>query len=69
MTAVEATRDQFDEVYDSIVNGQMTQAVRQCERLCRYDRAELTEYIADELNQPEIAVNLMKAYFILELNQ
>lgn len=56
-------RTKFDEIYNSMVNGQRKQAIFQASDLDGYDTAELLDYIAKELNQPEVALDFAKSYF------
>ena len=58
-------REQFDEVYNSITNGQRRQAFDQMKRIGEYDMPELLEYLADELENPEMALDAAITYFRL----
>ena len=58
-------REQFDEVYNSITNGQRRQAFTQMKRIGEYDMPELLEYLADELENPEMALDAAITYFRL----
>lgn len=56
-------REQFDNVYNSIINGQRRQAVNQMDKIGMYDLPEMLDYFAEDLNQPEIAIDAAKSYF------
>lgn len=56
-------REQYDEIYNSIVNGQRKQAIEQLEDLGLDEAADVLDYIAAELNQTDIALDLAKSYF------
>ena len=56
-------RSQFDEIYDSMINGQPREAIKQLTALGLDDAPELLDYLAIELNQPKIALDLAKSYF------
>ena len=56
-------REQFDQVYDSLVNGQRRQAVEQMEHMGLYNVPDMLEYFNSELNNPEIALDAAKSYF------
>jgi len=56
-------RKQFDEVYDSIVNGQRRQAYSQMRGIGVSDLPEMLDYFADELGRPELAIDAAKTYF------
>lgn len=57
-------RSQFDEIYDSMVNGQRRQALDQLKNNVGLAYAnEVLDYIALELEQPEVALDLAKSYF------
>ena len=54
---------QYDEIYDSIVNGQFKQFVEQFDELSTLDQTEWLNYVAYELDQPDMVVRAMQAYF------
>jgi len=54
---------QYDEIYDSIVNGQFKQFVEQFDELSTSDQTEWLNYVAYELDQPDMVVRAMQAYF------
>ena len=56
-------REQFDTIYDSMVNGQRKQAISQAEEMGLDDIPELLDYFSDDLNQPEMAIDFAKSYF------
>ncbi len=56
-------REQFDTIYNSMVNGQRRQALEQCQTMGLDMMPELIDYLTDDLNQPEIALDLVKSYF------
>ena len=58
-------QEKFDEIYDSLRNGQHRQMVAQMNELGMGEFPDLIDYIAVELNQPEEALNLVKSYFRL----
>ena len=60
---VKTMQDKFDEIYDSLRNGQRRQMVAQMNELGMYEFPDLINYIAVELNQPEEALDLVKSYF------
>ena len=55
-------RAQFDTIYDSMINGQRVQAVNQASELGAHVIPDLIDYLADELNQPETAIDFCKSY-------
>lgn len=58
-------KEQFDTIYDSIVNGQRKQAVEQMLKLDTQDIPDLLDYIAQELDQAHVALDAAKSYFRL----
>ncbi len=56
-------REQFDTIYDSIVNGQLEQAVNQMVDNDVSNMPDMLDYFAIELNQPEMAIKAAKLYF------
>lgn len=56
-------RTNYDEIYNSIVNGQFRQFVEQFEELDNTGKAEFMNYIVYELDQPDLLVRAMQAYF------
>ena len=56
-------REQFDTIYDSMINGQRKQAIGQACELGMYEFPELVDYLSEELNQPEVALDFCKSYF------
>lgn len=61
-------REQFDEIYNSITNGQRKQAYAQMLELSAYDRATMLDYFCNELNNPALAVDAVKTFFRLSVN-
>lgn len=59
-------RDTFDEIYNSMVNGQRRQAIKQAIEMGLSNVPELLDYLIDDLNQPEVARDFCNAYFYLE---
>lgn len=55
-------RDQFDAIYNSVINGQFKQAITQAEALDGYKLAQLLDYIAIDLDQPDIALSFSKSW-------
>jgi len=56
--------EQFDEIYNSIVNGQFTQAFEQMEELDAVsDLADMLDYFAIDLDNKERAIDAAKIYF------
>lgn len=54
----------FDEVYDSLVNGQFKQAVRIAKNELHTDEmSEMLDYFDQHLQQPEMAIKFAKHYF------
>ena len=58
-------RSQFDAVHDSIINGQRTQAYSQMKEIGMYDLPEMLEYFAEDLGNPELAIDAARTYFRL----
>jgi hypothetical protein len=56
-------RASFDEVHDSIHNGQFKQAVKQMDDIGMSDLPRMLDYFVEELNQPELAIKAAKSYF------
>ena len=56
-------RAQFDEIRDSLVNGQRTQAYNQMLVLGAAEMPAMLEYFHTELNSPDIALDAAKTYF------
>jgi len=56
-------REHYDEIYNSLVNGQRKQAASQMAELGAGELPELLDYLSDELNQPEMAIDAAKSYF------
>jgi len=56
-------REYFDDICDSLRNGQRKQAFRQMEGLCRYDLADMLDYFARDLEDTELALDAAKTYF------
>ena len=56
-------RNQFDEVYNSIVNGQRRQAYSQMQEIGLADLPDMLDYFASELSNPELALDAAKTYF------
>lgn len=57
-------RDRFDEIYNSVANGQMKQALKQFNTLDPGDKAECFTYIACVLAQPSTSNKLINYYLI-----
>ena len=56
-------REQYDEVYNSIRNGQRQQAVKQMDEIGMSDLPGMLEYFADDLQDPALAIDAAKSYF------
>jgi len=56
-------REQYDEIYNSMINGQRSQAVEQLITMGLDEAADVLDYFTNELNQPEVALDLAKSYF------
>ena len=56
-----ANRNDLDEIYNSFINGQHKQMIEQMKKIYIPD---LLDYIADELNQPETALKIIKRYHL-----
>ncbi len=56
-------RNEFDDIYNSVINGQHKQAFNQFVLLDLADIPDLIDYLNEELNQPEVFISLMKTYF------
>lgn len=58
-------RSLFDEIYNSVMNGQHKQSVEQFNALpSGEDRADCLSYIYYNLDQPKIALDLMRCVLI-----
>jgi hypothetical protein len=55
----------FDEIYDSIVNGQRAQAVRQMQAMGLHHMYAMLDYFTHDLDQPEMAIDAAKSYFFI----
>lgn len=53
----------YDELYDSIINGQFRQFVDQFDDLDSSEKSDCMNYIAYELDQPDLVIRAMQAYF------
>lgn len=53
----------YDDLYDSIVNGQFKQFVDQFDELDSSEKSDCMNYIAYELSQPDLIIRAMQAYF------
>lgn len=58
-------REQYDEIYNSLINGQNKQSIEQMKALGMYEFPGLLDYFSYELNQPEAALKLAKVYFFI----
>jgi len=56
-------RGKFDEIYDSVRNGQHERAVEQMVAVGMSELPDMLDYFANVLNQPEIAIKAAKSYF------
>ena len=56
-------RAQFDEVLDSLVNGQRTQAYDQMRAIGASDLPGMLEYFDWQLKRPDMAIDAAKTYF------
>lgn len=56
-------RAEYDAVYSSMVNGQRKQAVSQATEFGLDEVPAMLDYFANELNQPELAIDFAKAFF------
>lgn len=56
-------REKFDDIFNSIMNGQLRQAGRQMDRLTGDERADLIDYFNDDLNDPDTAQRAAIIYF------
>lgn len=56
-------REDMDKIYNLIMSGQRNQAVDQINLVGLSNMPEVLDYIADDLNQPDIAISLAKSYF------
>lgn len=54
---------EYDDLYDSIVNGQFMQFVNQFDDLDSLEKSECINYIAYDLNQSDLIIRAMQAYF------
>jgi hypothetical protein len=53
----------YNDLYDSIVNGQFRQFVNQFDDLDSSEKSDCLNYIAYDLNQSDLAIRAMQAYF------
>lgn len=60
-----ASRADFDEIRDSIINGQKKQAFNQMAELNGHELAEMMDYFTLELYHCEMAVAAAKIYFLM----
>ena len=60
---LDVVREKFDEIYSSMINGQRSQAINQLKELGLDNAPEVIDYLSIEINQPEIALDLIKSYF------
>ncbi len=60
-----STRSQFDEVADSIRNGQRKQAYSQMLAIGCDDLPEMLEYFVSDLQDKDLAIDAAKSYFRL----
>jgi len=58
-----SNRSLFDEVHDSIINGQRRQAYQQMLEIGQSDMPELLDYFAHDLQNPDLALDAAKTYF------
>lgn len=56
-------REQFDRIYNSLMNGQKAQAVDQAIEMGLYEIPEMLAYFDGILEQPDIAIEFCKQYF------
>lgn len=56
-----ANRNDLDEIYNSFINGQHGQMIKQMRHVYIPD---LLDYISDELNQPETALKIIRRYHL-----
>jgi len=56
-------RSQYDEIYNSMINGQRKQAIEQAETMGLDDVPYMLDYFTIDLNQPEVALDFAKSYF------
>ena len=58
-----ADREQFDHIYNNLVNGNKGDLYECMKGLDGLERADLLDYIGIELNMPETALTVAKLYF------
>jgi hypothetical protein len=58
-------REQYDNIYNSMINGQRKQAIEQLKTLGLDNAPDVIDYFTNDLNQPEIALDLAKSYFYI----
>jgi hypothetical protein len=56
-------RKQYDEIYNSMVNGQRKQAIDQAEEMGLDEVPEFLDYLTNDLDRPEMAIDFAKSYF------
>jgi hypothetical protein len=56
----------YDDLYDSIVNGQFKQFVRQFDGLDSVEKSDWLNYVAYELDQSDLVIRAMQAYFSIK---
>ena len=62
----DTAREQFDCIYNSMVNGQKRQAVEQIEEMGLDKMPDLLHYFSIDLDYPEMAINTAKTYFSIK---
>lgn len=58
-------QEKYDEIYDSLVNGQRRQSVKQAEDMGLDNVPGMLDYFVKDLNQPELAIDFAKTYFLI----
>ena len=57
------TREQYDTIFDSMINGQRRQAINQAQEMGLDEIPEMLEYFIEELGRPEMVLDFAKSYF------
>ena len=59
-------RNQYDEIFNSITNGQRQQAVQQMFNLGMEELPGMLDYFAIDLDRPELAIDAAKSWFRIQ---
>lgn len=59
-------RQQFDEIFNSHINGNGRQLVQQFDELNGDEKAEFISYMRDELGRADEVIDLLRRYFLVK---